>query len=75
MQHPYYDVASNANDIALLILEEPVALNSYTSLACLPYKESTAYPSPSESLWISGWVKTPIYLCDFIFPITKHILF
>lgn len=43
------------NDIALFILAEPIELNDYIQLACLP-EISKSFPLYNESSYASGWV-------------------
>jgi hypothetical protein len=56
LQNSAYDSATHLNDIALLILTEPVVLNTHINLACLPYEQSATYPSEHQNSWVAGWV-------------------
>jgi hypothetical protein len=51
-------VSSFQNDIALLQLEQPVILNDYAQIACLPNPLYGIYPSMNNitTLYAVGWV-------------------
>jgi hypothetical protein len=50
------------NDIALIILANPVILDSTTQIACLPSSESSIYPSTATSAYLVGWVIKKLYI-------------
>lgn len=54
MKHASYDANTYLNDIALLILDSDITLNTYVKLACLP-NASTTYPPVNQNVWASGW--------------------
>jgi hypothetical protein len=44
------------NDVSLLELSEPVEINRYVKVACLPDRNSTSFPDIEEDCYASGWV-------------------
>jgi len=54
VKHASYDSTTMLNDIALLILDQNITLNTYVKLACLP-NSSSSYPPVNQNAWASGW--------------------
>jgi hypothetical protein len=52
--HEQYNSVSLANDIAVIRLCQPVQLNTYVSLICLPGPD----PQESQSVTVAGWGST-----------------
>jgi secreted trypsin-like serine protease len=52
--HEQYNTITQAHDIAILRLSQPVQLNSYVSLICLPGPD----PQESMSVTVVGWGST-----------------
>jgi secreted trypsin-like serine protease len=52
--HEQYNTITQAHDIAILRLSQPVQLNSYVSLICLPGPD----PQESMSVTVAGWGST-----------------
>ncbi|CRL07166.1 CLUMA_CG020154, isoform A [Clunio marinus] len=52
--HPEFNSKSLANDVAILILDQPVTLDQHINVICLP---SQGYFSNSQSCFASGWGK------------------
>lgn len=51
--HPNYDTVAQANDIAVIRLNDSFVFNTYVQPACLPGGE----PQPDEDVVIAGWGK------------------
>lgn len=56
------------NDIALMILSEPIKSNEYMKPACLPKSLSLTYPGCNLDAAASGWVNKPL---NNLFPYIK----
>ncbi len=52
--HEQYNTASQTNDIAILRLSQPVQLNNYVNLICLPGPD----PQESAAVTVAGWGTT-----------------
>lgn len=51
--HPYYNTATEENDIALLELDRPLQCNNYIQLICVP--DMSIRVSQLTDCYISGW--------------------
>ena len=58
IKHPNYDSKNYLNDIAILQLSNPVTLNQYVQIACLPNPSynSNSFPPTSYLAYAMGWV-------------------
>lgn len=56
--HPEYDSTNMFNDIALIVLTEPVTLSSFIKPICLPRNESLLTPSINSDIFAHGWGTT-----------------
>ena len=55
LKHSSYNSNNKLNDIALLILNQHLKLNSYIKVACIP-TISFKYPFENADVVASGWV-------------------
>ncbi|KAK8767399.1 hypothetical protein V5799_005820 [Amblyomma americanum] len=55
VRHPDYDLRSNANDIALLVLSKPVTWNRFVQPVCLPFGPLASETLEGNRAYVTGW--------------------
>ncbi|XP_077485205.1 proclotting enzyme-like [Amblyomma americanum] len=58
VRHPRYDLRSNANDIALLVLSKPVTWNRFVQPVCLPFGPLASETLEGSRAYVTGWGAT-----------------